>query len=537
MSAHDSSFPFESPDNRDLSDPALWERSIRRSQHRREITEAARKHAARRKGAAVVVSASMAAGPTAAPFAALARTGGAVAPSGAVDRGSSRSAISLPSDALVSYGDTGAAVAAVQRQVGVDDDGIFGPITRGGVERFQERYGLPVTGEVDARTWTALFKSNVSFVSGGGKNVTTVYRPGSREPATPDGSAPAASVPTTTQRTGTRPHRSRAKHRHARPRPATTSPTSTDPATNRRARTKPLSAPETTPVADPAPAPAATGGCGAGRISAPVSGVTTGVYGESRPGHMHAGKDIAAPAGTAVRAAQCGTVTQAGATSGGYGNLVCIQHAAGVTTCYAHLSEIGTSKGAYVHVGEVIGRVGCTGSCTGPHLHFEVRQNEHPVDPEPYLRGSRTIPAPATATAAKASAKHPTATAATASTTTAPADAAAAPAAATATAAAAAPAATTPAAAPVETAPAAAAPAETAPAPAPAETAPAAAAPAETAPAAAPAETAPAPAAEAPAPAPAETAPAPAAEAPTESAAPDASAPAESAPAASEPAA
>ncbi len=59
----------------------------------------------------------------------------------------------------------------------MDDDGIFGPITRGAVERFQSRYGLPVTGEVDARTWQALFKSQVSFVGQGGKQVMTVYKP------------------------------------------------------------------------------------------------------------------------------------------------------------------------------------------------------------------------------------------------------------------------------------------------------------------------------------------------------------------------
>ena len=58
--------------------------------------------------------------------------------------------------------------------------------------------------------------------------------------------------------------------------------------------------------------------------------------------HAHAGKDIAAPTGTAVRAAQCGTVTKAGADGGGYGNLVCIQHEGGVSTCYAHLSQINT---------------------------------------------------------------------------------------------------------------------------------------------------------------------------------------------------
>ena len=145
-----------------------------------------------------------------------------------------------------------------------------------------------------------------------------------------------------------------------------------------------------------APAPAAAGGCGAGRISAPVSGTTTGTYGEARSGHSHAGKDIAAPSGTTVRAAQCGTVTQAGAVSGGYGNLVCIQHAGGVTTCYAHLNSVATSKGSFVHVGDVIGTVGCTGSCTGPHLHFEVRENNKPVNPDTYLSGSKSIPAAAT---------------------------------------------------------------------------------------------------------------------------------------------
>ena len=72
----------------------------------------------------------------------------------------------MPSSALVAFGDTGEAVAAVQRQVGVDDDGIFGPITRGAVKDFQNRYGIPVTGRVDARTWQALFKSNVTYVGG-----------------------------------------------------------------------------------------------------------------------------------------------------------------------------------------------------------------------------------------------------------------------------------------------------------------------------------------------------------------------------------
>jgi Meckel syndrome type 1 protein len=115
-----------------------------------------------------------------------------------------------------------------------------------------------------------------------------------------------------------------------------------------------------------------------------VHGTVTSPFGASRPGHTHSGEDIAAPAGTAVHAAQCGRVTQAGWESG-YGNLVCVQHANGISTCYAHLSEIDTRVGSYVHVGDVVGKVGCTGNCTGPHLHFEVRVGGTPVDPLPYL--------------------------------------------------------------------------------------------------------------------------------------------------------
>ena len=115
LSAHEWSFPNDTPYNRDLSSFELWERSLLRSQHRREITELARKHAARRKGAAIAVSASMAAGPTVAPFAAIASTGGGRAASSAV--APPRSAVAMPASSLVSFGDTGEAVAAVQRQV------------------------------------------------------------------------------------------------------------------------------------------------------------------------------------------------------------------------------------------------------------------------------------------------------------------------------------------------------------------------------------------------------------------------------------
>jgi murein DD-endopeptidase MepM/ murein hydrolase activator NlpD len=106
-----------------------------------------------------------------------------------------------------------------------------------------------------------------------------------------------------------------------------------------------------------------------------------------RWGRLHAGVDIAAGAGTGIRAAASGTVTvlQGEGASGGYGNFVCIQHGGAVSTCYAHLSSFAVSGGASVSQGQVIGAVGCTGHCYGDHLHFEVRVNGSPVDPLGYL--------------------------------------------------------------------------------------------------------------------------------------------------------
>ncbi|MFO7152021.1 MAG: peptidoglycan DD-metalloendopeptidase family protein [Bacillota bacterium] len=122
---------------------------------------------------------------------------------------------------------------------------------------------------------------------------------------------------------------------------------------------------------------------GSGRFIWPVSGRITSRFG-NRGGEYHTGLDIANSTGTPVRAAGSGVVTFAG-RSGGYGNLVIINHGGGVETYYAHLSTISVSKGDNVSSGQVIGKVGTTGRTTGPHLHFEVRVNGTPKNPLNYL--------------------------------------------------------------------------------------------------------------------------------------------------------
>ena len=115
----------------------------------------------------------------------------------------------------------------------------------------------------------------------------------------------------------------------------------------------------------------------------PVNGTVTSNFGP-RWGRQHNGIDIAANTGTTVASAASGTVIAAG-FSGGFGQRVLIQHSGGLVTLYAHLSSINVSTGQSVSSGTSIGAVGCTGSCTGPHLHFETRVGGTAYDPRSYL--------------------------------------------------------------------------------------------------------------------------------------------------------
>ena len=118
----------------------------------------------------------------------------------------------------------------------------------------------------------------------------------------------------------------------------------------------------------------------------PVSGIITSRFGnrESIRTSGHTGLDIAAPAGTPIKAAADGKVIFSG-YSGGYGYVVKLDNGNGVETYYGHCSKLYVSTGEKVEAGDVIAAVGSTGNSTGNHLHFEVRVNGEEVNPQNYL--------------------------------------------------------------------------------------------------------------------------------------------------------
>jgi len=122
----------------------------------------------------------------------------------------------------------------------------------------------------------------------------------------------------------------------------------------------------------------------------PVVGEITGHFGErldpfSGEGAFHAGLDIASHYGDEVRATADGDVEEVDQRAG-YGRLIILDHGFGVTTWYGHLSGFNVQAGTHVKRGDVIGYEGDSGRSTGPHLHYEVRINNTPVNPWRYLR-------------------------------------------------------------------------------------------------------------------------------------------------------
>jgi murein DD-endopeptidase MepM/ murein hydrolase activator NlpD len=124
----------------------------------------------------------------------------------------------------------------------------------------------------------------------------------------------------------------------------------------------------------------------------PVLGHITDSFGErldpfSGEGAFHTGVDVASDYGAPVHATADGIITIA-ENHAGYGRLVVIDHGFGITTWYAHLSSFSAVPGARVKRGEVVGYTGISGRSTGPHVHYEVRMNNAPINPWRYMRAT-----------------------------------------------------------------------------------------------------------------------------------------------------
>src|SRR3954452_5999089 len=376
---------------RDLASVEVWHRSLERSRRRRVLAAQGRKEVARRKQASVAASAAMVVSPTAAAFAAAGAGGGSGSDVSTASPANRAIAPAAPEHYL-RVGSQGPDVVRIQSALAQVPDGIFGSRTGAAVRIFQARHGLASDGIVGPRTWRVLFGPHgASYDAATPKYQFKIQRASRVEearvrPALAGRGPVAKIVLRSTPGASEAPAVVKSPRRHASaPHAAPTRP-----------------APHTTPAVDHSPAPATphtvstpepttpvSTSCGSSRIVAPVKHYTvTGDFGESRPGHLHAGIDLAAPMGTPIVAAACGVVTEAGVESG-YGNIVCIRHSSSLTTCYAHLSRFASHIGQQVHQGQVIGYVGQTGDATGPHVHFETRVNGTPVDPAPYLSGSR----------------------------------------------------------------------------------------------------------------------------------------------------
>jgi murein DD-endopeptidase MepM/ murein hydrolase activator NlpD len=383
--------------HRDLAQPELWMHSLARSRKRRHLLLRGRREHSRKKHISAALATAMVAGP-AAPLAA-AQTAGGLKASVASESPANR-AIEIREGGLpLHLGSSGDLVAHVQRALGLTADGVFGPQTDAAVRAYQARAGLEVDGVVGPITWASLFEQQASASAVGGDNVPAPVKQRLERRLVEAGRELKQQVETSGSTQSDAPDSTPSE---PTPAPEPSDPPAGDGGDAGGGETG--TTPDAPQPAEPAPAPAprslpGVGNCGSSTIASPVKGTQTSPFGP-RWGRNHDGVDIAAPTGTAIRAAACGSVSFAGQQSG-YGNIVCITHTSQFSTCYAHMSRFAVSQGAQVRQGQVIGYVGCTGSCTGPHLHFETRVNGQAQNPSSYLGGS-SIPGKSTAVSAKA---------------------------------------------------------------------------------------------------------------------------------------
>jgi murein DD-endopeptidase MepM/ murein hydrolase activator NlpD len=263
-------------------------------------------------------------------------------------------------------------------------DGIAGPRTKGAVKRFQRKHHLVADGVAGPQTRRALGRrgrpslgTRVMRMGNRGWDVAALQfmlrRRGYSSGSIDGGYGPNTRTAVSRFQSAVRMNADGAA----------------GPATLRALRSR---APRRT-GSSTGTAPSSGAPTGAVRFLRPVRGPIGETFGYP-PGHggrRHDGIDFPVPMGTPVGAGGVGTVISAGWNSGGYGNLIVIQHRLGYQSWYAHLSSIAVSSGQAVAGGTRIGNVGSTGHSTGPHLHFEVRLNGTPIDPVPMLLGSTSL--------------------------------------------------------------------------------------------------------------------------------------------------
>lgn len=228
--------------------------------------------------------------------------------------------------------------------------------------------GTVATGVVGGAAVGGAPLNTVPPAAGGGLSVQRLPPPGgAAAPVTPGavpGAVPPVSGPTAVA-------------------PTTGAPTSIIP------KPPPVPAGTVSPVASatvPPPAAVPQTAAKGGRFAWPVTGSVIAGFNAPLAGKPNQGINIAAPAGTPIKAAGPGVVAYAGNELRGYGNLVLIQHGDGLVTAYAHAASLSVKKGDQVGAGQTIGTVGQTGAVDAPQLHFEVRKNSSPVDPKQYLQ-------------------------------------------------------------------------------------------------------------------------------------------------------
>ena len=256
------------------------------------------------------------------------------------------------------------------------------------VSQIAQRYGVPLRELVRVNSIEPPYVIRVGqrlalpeAASGPAPAVVAANEPPSRVTAVPRTSVEAASLPPPANAPAVS-----AVNAPVQTAPVAAAPPAPQVASIPQAQAPVALPPPANPPATPPEAPSSAV-LPAGRMLWPVRGVVVSEYGPKPGGLQNDGINIAAPRGTAFRAAEGGIVIYAGNELRGFGNLLLVRHESGYVTAYAHADELSVQRGEQVRRGQTIGRVGSSGNVSSPQLHFEVRRGTRAVNPADFLTG------------------------------------------------------------------------------------------------------------------------------------------------------